>query len=214
MSKNEKNAFKHECDDCSVHVQRRFIARYCISIVWSAWNINISSHIISRRTIRISFKRNRIWLDMGVSWNRTIPMVFYKRDISMIWPIKINHLFLSYSLCWVETTQCSVPGRRCCQCWCWPAWQRDSDMCVTQAGRSMRPPCQVSRVTCHEMLLTLPPHRGWRHPAPCSGHLNSQIKHQTYGLSWLQHCSNEAGACSSAVLPTFILKYIKVKHVL
>ena len=149
---------------------------------------------------------------MGVSWNRTIPMVFYKRDISVIWPIRINHLFLSYSLCWVESMQCSVPGRQCCQCW--PrvtAWQWH--VCDTSRPE-YEASCQVSRVTCHEMLLTLPPHRVWRHCWPCSGHLNSQIKHQSYGRGWLQHCSNEAGACSSAVLGhTFILEHIKVKHI-
>ena len=90
-------------------------------------------------------QQNRIWLDMGVSWNRTIPMVFYKRDISVIWPIKINHLFLSYSLCWVESMQCSVPGRQCCQCW--PrvtAWQWH--VCDTSRPE-YEASCQVSRVT-------------------------------------------------------------------
>ena len=103
--------------------------------------------------------------------------------------------------------QCSVPGRQCCQCW--PrvtAWQWH--VCDTSRPE-YEASCQVSRVTCHEMLLTLPPHRVWRHCWPCSGHLNSQIKHQSYGRGWLQHCSNEAGACSSAVLGhTFILKHI------
>ena len=73
----------------------------------------------------------------------------------------------------------------------------------------------VPSVTCHVSrdALDLTPTPGLETPALHPA-VDIQINHQSYGLSWLQHCSNEAGACNSAVLPTFILKYIKVKHVL
>ena len=132
--------------------------------------------------------------------------VLLKRyQCSVIGPIKINHLFLSYSLCWVETTQCPRPAvlpvlvlARV------TAWQWH--VCDTS-----RPEYEaaVPSVTCHVSrdALDLTP-TPWLETPALHPAVDTQIKHQTYGLSWLQHCSNEAGACNSAVLPTFILKYV------
>ena len=166
MSKNEKNAFKHECDDCSVHVQRRFIARYCISIVWSAWNINISSHIISRRTIRISFNAT----ESDFIWECHETELFYWcfiKEIS-VWSDQSKSIivpFLVLMLDWDHAVS-QAGGVASCQC--------VTVTCVwhKQAGVwGRRAKCHVSRVTRCSWPY---PHTvsGDTGPAPCSGHSN------------------------------------------